>query len=319
MNILVTGGAGFIGSQLCERLILTGNKVFCLDNFNTFYDPSIKRDNISQLILHPEFTLIEGDIRNEADLDKCCRGNRIEVVVHLAAMAGVRPSIKNPELYRDVNVTGTMKVIEICKKHSIRNLIFASSSSVYGNKEGGSFKETDDVDHPVSPYAETKREMEKFLYLCRTILKGKVIVLRFFTCYGPRQRPDLAIHKFAKLLYTGKPIPVYGDGTTSRDYTYIDDTIEGIIRAIEYKTAPNTYEIFNLGESQTIRLSEMIFELEKASGKKAIIDHQPMQEGDVVYTCADITKSKELLGYNPKVAFSEGVRRFIEWFEKTQL
>ena len=316
MNILVTGGAGFIGSHLSERLLSLGHNVFCLDNFHPFYDPEIKRRNLSEVLSHPAFQLIEGDIRNLPDIVKCFAGNDIGLVIHLAAMAGVRPSMENPELYADVNIIGLLNLLQVCQTHPIRKFIFASSSSVYGDKRGGVFQESDVMDEPISPYALTKKAGEAICFLWQRVLKIPFVVLRFFTCYGPRQRPDLAIHKFTRLLCENKPVPVYGDGTTSRDYTYIDDTIDGIIQAIDYKDKPAGFEIFNLGESQTIMLKDMITELEKASGRTADIDRQPLQPGDVLYTCADISKSQNLLGYNPQFSFQEGIRRFIEWFNK---
>jgi UDP-glucuronate 4-epimerase len=319
MNLLVTGGAGFIGSHLCERLIASGNSVVCLDNFNDFYSPLVKRNNLSQIINHPKFTLIEGDIRDDISLQQAFHGNNIDTVIHLAAMAGVRPSMEKPELYKDVNVNGTLSLLQNCAKHEITKLIVASSSSVYGNRQGGIFKESDDVSHPISPYAETKKACEELCRKWQPILDIPVLVLRFFTCYGPRQRPDLAIHKFTKLLYEGKPIPFFGDGSTSRDYTYVEDTIDGIIKAIAYNDLQTGFDIFNLGESKTIKLIEMIQELEHASEKKAILDWQPLQVGDVSYTCADISKSKEVLGYNPVWKFPDGIRKFITWFENNNL
>jgi len=318
MNILVTGGAGFIGSHLCDRLIKEGHKITCLDNFHPSYNPETKRNNLSAIIDHADFSLVEGDIRNPEDLDKCFAGNDIDLVIHLAAMAGVRPSIENPMLYADVNITGTLQVLLACQRHGVKKLIFASSSSVYGNKEGGRFRETDEVDKPISPYAATKRAGELVCFNQSRLMDMGIVCLRFFTVYGPRQRPDLAIHKFTRLLYEGKPIPVYGDGSTSRDYTYIDDTIDGVLKAIEYVKVQYGFEIFNLGESQTVRLKDMIAELEKASGKKAMIDWQPIQPGDVGYTCADLEKSREKLGYNPSWSFEKGIRSFIDWFDSNR-
>ena len=314
MNVLVTGGAGFIGSHLCERLITLGHKVVCLDNFYPFYDPEIKRRNLSEVISHPSFKLIEGDIRNLSDIIKCFTGNDIEVVIHLAAMAGVRPSMEDPELYANVNIIGLLYLLQVCQLHPVRKFIFASSSSVYGDKKSGAFKETDTDAEPISPYAATKKEGEAICFLWQRVLKIPFVVLRFFTCYGPRQRPDLAIHKFTRLLYQNKPIPVFGDGTTSRDYTYIEDTIDGVIKAMDYQDQGVGFEIFNLGESKTIMLKDMIAELEKASGRIALIERQPLQPGDVSYTCADISKSRNRLGYDPRISFTEGIRRFIRWF-----
>jgi UDP-glucuronate 4-epimerase len=318
MNILLTGGAGFIGSHLCDRLIRDEHKVTCLDNFHPSYSPETKRNNLSTIIDHANFTLVEGDIRNPDDLDKCFNGKNIDLVIHLAAMAGVRPSIENPMLYADVNITGTLQVLLACQRHRVKKLIFASSSSVYGNKEGGKFSETDKVDKPFSPYAATKRAGELICYNQSRLMDMSIICLRFFTVYGPRQRPDLAIHKFTQLLYEDKPIPVYGDGSTRRDYTYIDDTIDGVLKAIDYIKDLKGMEIFNLGESRTVKLSDMITELEKASGKQAVIDWQPMQSGDVGYTCADIEKSRGKLGYNPSWSFEQGIRSFIDWFERNR-
>ncbi len=318
MNILVTGGAGFIGSHLCERLVKAGNKVTCFDNFNSFYSPVSKKANLFELIGHPDFTLIEGDIRFADELDKCFENGEIDLIIHLAAMAGIRPSLDNPELYADVNIMGTHKVLHMCQKHQVKHLIFASSSSVYGSKQGGAFKEDDDLGKPASPYAETKHAGEILTWLWQNDMQIPVVVLRLFTVYGPRQRPDLAIHKFANLLYDNKPIPIYGDGSTSRDYTYIDDTLDGIEKAMEFIQQNSGYHVFNLGESRTIRLIDMVHELEHVTGKKAVLDWQPLQEGDVPYTCADISKSRELLGYNPQVELEEGIRRFIHWFEQNR-
>ncbi len=317
MNILVTGGAGFIGSHLCERLIKDKHRVICLDNFNPFYDPETKHENISSLIGNPDFTLIEGDIRYQSDLDNCFTDSRIDLVIHMAAMAGVRPSIEYPVLYADVNIIGTLQVLEACQRHKITKLIFASSSSVYGDKDGGAFKETDNVDKPISPYAATKRAAELLCYNMHSLNGLAVVCLRFFTVYGPRQRPDLAIHKFAQLIYNKKPIPVFGDGTSGRDYTYIDDIIDGVVKAMDYIQNHDCFEIFNLGESKTIKLLDMIKTLETISGRTAILDWQPRQVGDVNYTCADILKSKQILGYNPTFSFEQGIKNFISWFEQT--
>jgi UDP-glucuronate 4-epimerase len=315
MKILVTGGAGFIGSHLCERLINLGHSVVCLDNFHPFYRPEIKHHNLSGIINHPAFRLVEGDIRHTSDIDKCFTDNDIDLIIHLAAMAGVRPSLANPELYAEVNIIGTQNVLMAVRKHKVKQVIFASSSSVYGNKREGAFREDDELERPASPYAETKRAAEVLMWHWQTVLKIPIICLRLFTVYGPRQRPDLAIHKFTKLLYAGKPIPVYGDGATSRDYTYIDDTIDGFIKAMEYAEGHPDFEIFNLGESQTINLLDMIETLQKASGKAASLDWQPAQPGDVAYTCADLEKSRNLLGYDPSCSFEQGIRHFLDWFE----
>jgi UDP-glucuronate 4-epimerase len=318
VDILVTGGAGFIGSHLCERLVAEGHRVVCLDNFYPFYSPAIKRSNLSALQHNSNFKLVHGDVRNSHYLDRCFKNHSIELVVHLAAMAGVRPSLRDPELYADVNIMGTLEVLRACQRHEVKRMILASSSSVYGDKKSGVFKETDDLGQPASPYAASKKAAEILCQLWQSILGIPIICLRFFTVYGPRQRPDLAIHKFTRLLYEGKPLPVFGDGTTGRDYTYIEDTLDGILKAMAYAETHDVFEVFNLGESRTIRLRDMIKELEKASGKKAKIEGLPLQEGDVTHTCADLEKSRTLLGYNPSVPFEEGIRRFIDWYESTR-
>lgn len=318
MNILVTGGAGFIGSHLCERLLALKHKVICFDNFNDFYSPQVKRDNLKSIKENQDFVLCEGDLRNLNDLNSCFADKDIEVVIHLAAMAGVRPSFANPDLYWHVNFNGTINLMNVSRDNSVGKFIFASSSSVYGNREGGVFKESDIIEKPVSPYAESKKAIEQSLSLWANIWDAQLIILRFFTCYGPRQRPDLAIHKFTRLIYEGKAIPVFGDGSTSRDYTYIDDTIDGIVKAVDYQNTSKEPQIFNLGESKTIKLIDMIKTLEQLSGRTAILDRQPMQQGDVVYTCADITKSREVLGYEPQVSFEAGMCLFIDWFEKNR-
>lgn len=314
-NILITGAAGFIGSHLCEALI-EKHKIFGLDNFCDFYDPQIKRNNVSSLQQSSSFTLLETDIRDENALKEIFSKNAFDLVIHLAAMAGVRPSIENPQLYTEVNINGTVNLLEECKKHNIKKFIFSSSSSVYGNNRKVPFSENDPVDHPISPYASTKKAGELICHTYHHLHKIFVICLRFFTVYGPRQRPDLAIYKFARLILDGKPIPVYGDGSTQRDYTYIDDIIDGVLKAIEFVQTGNKYEIFNLGESKTIKLSAMIEMLEKTLGVKAKKEFLPMQPGDVEKTYADISKSRKMLGYNPKINFEEGVARFINWIRK---
>ncbi len=318
MNILVTGGAGFIGSHLCERLVASGHRVVCLDNFHSFYDPQIKRTNLAGIIDHPDFRLVEGDVRDINDLDKCFSEHEIGLIVHLAAMAGVRPSILEPELYAEVNIMGTHKVLLACQQHGVKRLVSASSSSVYGSKQGGAFRENDDLGKPESPYAETKRAGEVLAQLWQRELGISVVCLRFFTVYGPRQRPDLAIHKFASLLYGGKPLPVFGDGSTCRDYTYIDDTIDGVMGAVEYVQTHSGYAVFNLGEARPVQLLDMIYELEAASGRQAALQWHPLQPGDVPYTCADLTRSRAELNYDPKWTFREGLRSFIRWFEDTR-
>jgi UDP-glucuronate 4-epimerase len=313
MKILVTGGAGFIGSHLCERLLQEHHQVFCLDNLCDFYSPLIKEDNIRDISAHPNFSFHKIDITDYQALEGFFMKKNVDLVIHLAAMAGVRPSIENPLLYAKVNITGTMNLLELCRKYCIRKFIFASSSSVYGNNEKIPFCEDDNVDYPISPYAATKRAGE---LLCHTYFKlfdMSIVCLRFFTVYGPRQRPDLAIHKFTDLILTGKEIPVYGKGDTERDYTYIDDIIDGVTKSIDYVFFGKRYQIFNLGESKTISLNYMIDTLEKAIGKKAKRKYMDMQPGDVDRTHADITKSKSLLNYNPQTDFETGIGKFIDW------
>ena len=313
MTILVTGGAGFIGSSLVDRLLSVGHAVLAIDNYDDFYDRSIKEKNIQNALYSASFKLIEGDIRNENLLSELFRNYRIDLVTHLAAKAGVRPSIKNPEIYFDVNVRGTLNILEAMRKNNVRKLIFTSSSSVYGNNKKVPFSESDIVDNPISPYAASKKAGELLCHTYHHLHGFDIFCLRLFTVYGPRQRPDLAIHKFAKLIMEGKPIPFFGDGSTERDYTYIEDIVDGIMRAIKNLKG---YDIFNLGESKTISLIELVHTLEKLLGKKAIIDYLPTQPGDVTKTYADISKTKQLLGYNPSTIIEEGIEKFINWLTK---
>jgi len=312
-NILVTGGAGFIGSHLVDTLLSReGFDVTVLDNFNDFYDPSVKRRNISSHITNPSFSLIEADIRDAEAVNRLFNGKRFDTVVHLAALAGVRPSLENPRGYYEVNVEGTLNLLEAARKTGVSRFVFGSSSSVYGINEKVPFSESDTINNTISPYAATKSAGEA---LCRSFshLYGiRTICLRFFTVYGPRQRPDLAIHKFTKKIFEGEAIPVFGDGGTRRDYTYVDDIIHGVRAAMEY--SGSDYEIFNLGESETLRLSDLIESIENALGKKAVIDRQPEQPGDVPITFADVSKAEKMLGYNPSIKVKEGIPRFVEWF-----
>ena len=310
MNIVVTGGAGFIGSHLCEALLDGGHSVTTLDNFDDFYRPEIKRKNVAELATNSRFKLVEGDIRNSDDVLKAIR-SETDSVVHLAAKAGVRPSIEQPLLYQDVNIRGTMVLLEAVRQTKGCKFIFGSSSSVYGNNAKVPFSESDNVDAPISPYAATKRAGE---LLCRTYhhLYGiPTTCLRFFTVYGPRQRPDLAIHKFARLMEAGKPIPVFGDGSMQRDYTYVEDIVRGVQRAIDQCSGFATY---NLGNSNPISLSDLVAELEKALGRKAIVERLPLQAGDVTRTFADITLASRELGFQPSTDFATGLTRFVQWF-----
>jgi len=312
MKALVTGAAGFIGSHLCERLLSQGRQVVGLDNFDDFYDPQIKRRNIADCLINSNFQLVEADIRDNAAMDKVCSAG-IDIVVHLAARAGVRPSIEQPVLYADVNINGTTACLEAAKKHNIKKFIFGSSSSVYGNNEKIPFAEDDNVDFPISPYAATKKACELICHTYRHLYGISITSLRFFTVYGPRQRPDLAIHKFARLIEKGRPIPVYGDGTMMRDFTYINDIIDGVIAAMGNCTG---YNIYNLGESTPISVNDLVVEIEKALGKKAELNHLPKQPGDAERTYADITKAQKDLGYNPHTDIREGLKQFVIWLRQ---
>ncbi len=309
-TILLTGAAGFIGSHLAEKLLAKNYAVLGLDNFDDFYPREIKAKNISVALNYDNYKLIEGDIREKELLEKIFAENEIETVIHLAAKAGVRPSIENAAEYYDVNINGTTAILETMRKFKVNNLIFASSSSVYGNSERVPFSENDFELLPISPYAATKLNGETLCHVYHHLFGFNVFALRFFTVYGSRQRPDLAIHKFAKKILAGEKIPVYGDGSSRRDYTYIDDIIQGVTLALEKL---NGFEIINLGESRTVGLLEMIELLEKIIGKKARTEFLPMQPGDVRQTYADISKAKKLLGYNPEYPIEKGLENFIEW------
>ena len=312
MKVLITGAAGFIGSHLCERLLGDGWQVLGVDNFDDFYDPQIKRSNIAGCLENENFELVEADIRDRAAMDETV-GSGVDIIVHLAARAGVRPSIAQPLLYADVNVNGTTVLLEAAKEQRIGKFIFASSSSVYGNNEKVPFSEGDNVDFPISPYAATKKAGELICHTYHHLYEMSVTCLRYFTVYGPRQRPDLVIHKFARLIEQGKAIPVYGDGTMSRDFTYIDDIVDGTVAAME-KCAG--FHIYNLGESRPITVNDLIVEIEKALGKKAIKEYVPLQPGDVERTYADVTKAVKELGYSPTTTIEEGLAKFVTWLRK---
>jgi UDP-glucuronate 4-epimerase len=312
-NLLITGGAGFIGSHLVDRLLKTNiNQLTVVDDFNDFYEPAIKRANIEQHLKDARYTLAELDIRNQSALAKLFAQNRFDCIVHLAARAGVRPSLTEPHLYTETNINGTLNLLELARTHGITRFVFGSSSSVYGINAKVPFSEEDPIRQPISPYAATKAAGELLCHTYSHLYGMRCVCLRFFTVYGPRQRPDLAIHKFARLISENKPIPVFGDGTTRRDYTYIDDIVDGLIAAIHYDK--RRYEVFNLGESRTVELNELISLLEKELDSQAIIDRQPPQPGDVPQTFADISKARALLGYNPQTQIEEGLRRFVDWF-----
>ncbi|HEY9115189.1 MAG TPA: GDP-mannose 4,6-dehydratase [Bacteroidales bacterium] len=311
-NILITGGAGFIGSSLTDSLLLQDYKVLCLDNFDSFYDKKIKLKNIEKASQNPNFKLIEGDIRNKDLLVKIFEKNDIHLIAHLAAKAGVRPSVESPQEYFEVNINGTINILEVAKDFGVKKMVFASSSSVYGNNTKIPFSELDFVDHPISPYAASKKAGELICFTYHELYKMDINCLRFFTVYGPRQRPDLAIHKFARLILEDKPVPVYGDGSFKRDFTYVDDTVFGINQAIKNL---NGFHVYNLGNSRTISVLEMVSELEKSLGKKAQIDFRPLQPGDVKLTFADISSAKKELHYNPKFDFSTGISNFVDWLK----
>jgi UDP-glucuronate 4-epimerase len=296
MKALITGAAGFIGSHLCERMLANGWTITGLDNFNDFYDPQIKRNNISNCLENKRFQLVEADIRDRDAVNNAAGGGN-DAIIHLAAVAGVRPSIMQPVYYSDVNMNGTMVMLEAARQSNIRKFIFASSSSVYGNNKKVPFSENDNVDFPISPYAATKKAGELFCHTYHHLYGIDMTCLRFFTVYGPRQRPDLAIHKFAALIEKDRPIPVYGDGSMKRDFTYIDDIIDGTVSAIEKCKG---YNIYNLGESRPITVNNLVTEIERALGKKAIVEHLPIQPGDVDCTYADISKAATDLAYIQK-------------------
>ena len=310
MKALITGAAGFIGSHLCERLLADSWGVVGLDNFDPFYSRETKKANLAASLANDNFKFFEGDIRDTNCVDNIFKNEKVDIVVHLAAKAGVRPSIEDPVGYQDVNLNGTILMLEAAKKFGVKKFVFASSSSVYGNNTKVPFSETDNVDFPISPYAATKKAGELLCHTYSHLYDIDMTCLRFFTVYGPRQRPDLAIHKFARLIEAGEPIPVFGDGSMRRDFTYIDDIIDGTVAAMEKCKG---YEIYNLGESQPIRLDELIAEIEKALAKKAVINRLPMQPGDVIQTYADVTKAEKDLNYKPNIKIETGLKKFISW------
>lgn len=312
-QILVTGGAGFIGSHLVDSLLEMEREVICLDNFDNFYDPQIKRGNIEPDLKKENFKLMEGDLRDRRFLRELFKKNRIAKIIHLAARAGVRTSLKNPVLYEEVNVGGTLNLLELAKKHGVEQFLFASSSSVYGVRTQIPFGEEEKLGILLSPYAVSKRGGELLSYTYSHLYGLPVTILRFFTVYGPRQRPEMAIHKFTRLIDEGREVPMFGNGTSRRDYTYISDIINGIISALEKKFS---YEIFNLGNSHTLQLKELISLIEKSLGREAKVKEFPLQPGDVPITCADITKSKKLLNYDPRIDIEEGINRLVDWYKK---
>lgn len=313
----MTGGAGFIGSHLVDRLLDEGLwNVTVIDDFNDFYDPEIKRANVAEHLKSEKYRLIEADIRDDAKLAEIFAATKFDVIAHLAARAGVRPSLSEPKLYAETNINGTFNLLELAREHGIKQFVFGSSSSVYGINEKVPFAENDPIFQPISPYAATKAAGELICHTYSHLYDIRTVCLRFFTVYGARQRPDLAIHKFSKLISEGKTIQVFGDGSSRRDYTYIEDIIQGVRSAIDYDKS--IHEVFNLGESQTVTLSELIELIERSLDMHAIIDRQPWQPGDVPATYADITKSRELLDYNPTTKIQDGIPKFVEWFMSTQ-
>lgn len=313
MGILVTGGAGFIGSHLCERLISLGLNVICIDSFDDFYNPAIKEDNISEIADSKYFRLCRSDITNLGQMEKIFSENNIDVVIHLAARAGVRPSIQNPLLYERVNILGTMNLLECCKKYNISKFIFASSSSVYGGNKKLPFSEEDNVDHPVSPYAATKKAGELICYTYYNLYKISIYCFRFFTVYGPRQRPEMAIHKFTRQILNGEEMEIYGDGSSSRDYTYVDDVISGMVNSLG---SIEGFEIINLGNSRTVKLLDLIKLIETATGEKARLKFIDSQLGDVFATYADIRKAGKMLKYLPETNIKEGLIKFVKWYKE---
>lgn len=314
MKILVTGGAGFIGSHVCDSLLKRGDEVICVDDFNDYYDPRIKEENIKAARQNSKFTLYLADIRNYLLMKEIFKKEAPDKVIHLAARAGVRPSIKNPFLYEEVNVKGTLNLLELSKEFFIKNFVFGSSSSVYGVNKKIPFSEEDRVDNQISPYAVTKRAGELLCHSYHELYGINISCLRFFTVYGPRGRPDMAPYKFTKLIDESKEVEMYGDGSTMRDYTFITDIVSGIVAALDKNYG---FEIFNLGNSQTVELRYFISVIEGLLGKKARIIRKPMQPGDVPITYADISKARAMLGYNPKTSIEEGMKKVIDWYEES--
>jgi len=314
MNVLVTGGAGFIGSHLVRRLLVEGHAVTVMDDFNDFYDPGIKRENAASF--NPSVRVVNADIADADAVQAICHDGKFQTVVHLAARAGVRPSIQHPRLYLQTNISGTYNLLEAAQQTSVDRFIFASSSSVYGLAKEVPFREDMPLLQTLSPYAATKLAGEQLCGNFTNLYGLRTICLRFFTVYGPGQRPDLAIHKFTDSIYRGKPIPKFGDGSTRRDYTYVDDIIDGVLGAFAYQG--DLFDIFNLGENETTTLNELIAAIESALGRTAVIEQLPEQKGDMPRTCADISKARHLLGYDPQTPISVGIPKFVEWYRNRQ-
>jgi UDP-glucuronate 4-epimerase len=317
MKVFVTGGAGFIGSHVCEQLLDQGHTVWAYDDLNDFYDPQLKRRNLVEVESRGKqrFQFVQGDLLDRGILDELFGSVSFDQVIHLAARAGVRASLEAPALYQRVNVEGTVNVLEAAQLSGVRKVILASSSSVYGMSSKVPFSESDPVSRPISPYAASKLACEALGHVYHHLYGLDVVMLRFFTVYGPRQRPDLAIHKFARLIQAGKPIPVFGDGSTARDYTHVEDILQGIMACMQKEFG---YEVINLGESQTVKLNYLIELLESALGRKAILNRLPAQPGDVPLTCADISKARLRLGYNPSMPIERGIPGFVQWFQSNK-
>jgi UDP-glucuronate 4-epimerase len=312
-HILVTGGAGFIGSHLTRRLLSRGDRVTVLDDFNDFYNPSLKRENISSFLGRPDYRLVEGDIRDEPLVDRLFAEGKFDGVIHLAARAGVRPSLSEPILYEDVNCIGTLRLLEAARRHGPNLFLFGSSSSVYGINEKVPFSEEDQVNQPISPYATTKRAGELLCYNYHHLYGFRIACLRFFTVFGPAQRPEMAIHKFTDLLWHGKAVPMYGDGESRRDYTYVDDIVDGLVATLDLGPG---FEILNLGGADTTSLRDLVHWIAEELAVEPRIDYLPGQPGDVPITYADVSKAARLLGYAPKVPIREGLRRFVAWYRE---
>jgi UDP-glucuronate 4-epimerase len=313
MDILVTGGAGFIGSNLCQRLISLGHNVICIDDLNDYYDPAVKEDNLKSIMGNDRFSLLTADITDKKAVRGIFSSHKIDIVIHLAARAGVRPSISHAALYEKVNLGGTINILDNCRDMGIKKFIFASSSSVYGGNRKMPFSETDRVDSPVSPYAATKKAGELICYTYHHLYDISVFAFRFFTVYGPRQRPEMAIHRFTRHIFEGRPIEVFGDGSTSRDYTYIDDIVNGLINSLDLIYG---YEVINLGNSYPVKLDRLIRMIQEASGRKADIRYRELQPGDVPATFADIEKARKLIKYKPGTSIEEGLELFMDWYRE---
>jgi len=312
MQILITGGAGFIGSLLAEALLRRGDSVTVLDNFDPYYDPAIKRRNLSAARAYEQFSLVEGDIRDSALVRDTLTDSAPTAIVHLAALAGVRESLNDPLAFNDVNVNGTLVLLEAAREHGKPRFILASTSSVYGNSERIPYREDDPLMHCISPYGASKIAAEKYGYIYHSVHGLEVVALRFFTAYGPRQRPDMAIHRFARAILSGEELTLFGDGSTSRDYTYIDDIVAGVVSAID--GGGGEFSIINLGNSTATRLGELVRLIEEACGAKAKIRYLPEQPGDPPHTCADISRARQLLGFEPATPIAEGIRKFVAWY-----